>query len=87
MISDSKLDPARRRRMRAAERKLLEAQKRLRQAERSIVHWSRVLADLRYEKSCATQHPLWPEEEMKSPDQAGVDLSERVESAFAKHDG
>lgn len=66
MTSDDKLDPARRRRMRNAERRLREAQKRLMQAERSIRHWMRVLADLKYEKTCAIQPPLWPEEELKA---------------------
>ncbi len=66
MTSNSKLDPAQRRRMRNAERKLRDAQKRLTQTERSIRHWSRVLADLKYEKTCATQPPLWPEAEAEA---------------------
>lgn len=86
MTSDSKPDPALRRRMRTAERKLREAEKRLMQTERSIRHWSRVLADLRYEKTCATQHPLWPAEELKTADQAGFEPGEPVESSLAGSD-
>jgi hypothetical protein len=51
--------------MRYAERKLKEAQQRLARAERSILHWSRILADLRYERTRAIQPPLWPEDETK----------------------
>ena len=50
MHDDPQLDQARRRRMRYAERKLREAQRRLSRAERSILHWSRILADLRQER-------------------------------------
>jgi hypothetical protein len=63
MADDPKLAQARRRRMRYAERKLSDAQLRLARAERSILYWSRKLADLKYERTCAIQHPLWPEEE------------------------
>jgi hypothetical protein len=65
MPTDPQLDPIRRRRMRYAERKLKEAQQRLARAERSILHWSRILADLRYERTRAIQPVLWPEDETK----------------------
>jgi hypothetical protein len=68
MHDDPQLDQARRRRMRYAERKLREAQRRLSRAERSILHWSRILADLRQERTRAVQHPLWPEEVDKTED-------------------
>jgi hypothetical protein len=58
-----KLDPALRRRMRHAERKLKLARQRLARTERSIIYWSRILADLRHERTRAVQTPLWPEEE------------------------
>jgi hypothetical protein len=48
--------------VRYAERKLREAQLRLARNERSIVHWSRKLADLKYERTCAVQPSLWPQE-------------------------
>jgi len=54
--------------MRYAERKLKEAQRRLARANRSVVYWSRIIADLRHERTRAVQPPLWPEgeiEEMK----------------------
>jgi hypothetical protein len=54
--------------MRHAERKLKEAQGRLARTERSILHWSRILADLKYERTRAIQPPLWPEEETKAAD-------------------
>jgi hypothetical protein len=54
--------------MRHAERKLKEAQGRLVRTERSILHWSRILADLRHERTRAVQPPLWPEEETKAAD-------------------
>jgi hypothetical protein len=57
------LDPARRRRLRYAEAKLRQAQLRLSRTERSILYWSRILADLRHERTRAIQPPLWPEEE------------------------
>jgi hypothetical protein len=65
MHDDPQLDRARSRRMRYAERKLREAQRRLARTERSILHWSRILADLRHERTRAIQPPLWPEEETK----------------------
>ncbi|MGD0098477.1 MAG: hypothetical protein ABSB60_18495 [Terracidiphilus sp.] len=65
MKAISKLDKARRQRMRYAERKLKEAQQRLARANRSIVYWSRIVADLRHERVRAVQPPLWPEEETK----------------------
>jgi hypothetical protein len=65
MSEDPELNRIQRRRMRYAERKLREAQLRLARTERSILHWSRILADLRYERTCAIQPPLWPEEETK----------------------
>ena len=60
-----KLDKARRQRMRYAERKLKEAQRRLASANRGIAYWSRILADLRHERTRAVQPPLWPEEEIQ----------------------
>jgi hypothetical protein len=63
MPDDPQLDPVRRRRMRYAERKLRDAQRRLARTERSILYWSRILADLKHERTRAIQHPLWPEEE------------------------
>jgi len=66
MPADSQLDKARRQRMRLAERKLKEAQQRLARAERSILYWSRILADIRHERTRAIQPPLWPEEEPKA---------------------
>jgi len=54
--------------MRLAERKLKEAQQRLARTERSIVYWSRILADLRHERTRAVQPPLWPDEEPKAAD-------------------
>ena len=65
MPTDPQLDRIRRRRIRNAERKLKEAQQRLKRAERSILHWSRILADLRYWHTRAIQPPLWPEDETK----------------------
>jgi hypothetical protein len=65
MPTDPQLDRIRRRRMRYAERKLKEVQQRLARAERSILHWSRILADLRYERTRAIQPALWPEDETK----------------------
>jgi hypothetical protein len=65
MPADPKLDRAQRRRMRNAERRLKEAQQRLVRAERSVVYWTRMLADLRFERTCAIQPPLWPEEDLK----------------------
>jgi hypothetical protein len=63
MPIDTQIDNARQRRMILAERKLKEARLRLARTERSILYWSRVLADLKYEQSCAIQSPLWPSEE------------------------
>jgi hypothetical protein len=54
--------------MRYSERKLREAHRRPAQTERSILHWSRILADLRHEKTRAIQPPLWPEGEAKAAD-------------------
>jgi len=65
MSTDPQLDQARRRRMRHAERKLREAQLRLARTERSIVYWSRMVSDLRHERTRAVQPPLWPEEEAR----------------------
>jgi hypothetical protein len=61
-------EEAGRRRIRHAERKLKEAQGRLARTERSIFHWSRILADLKHEQTRAVQPPLWPEEETKAAD-------------------
>lgn len=60
MPIDPKLDQARR--MRYAERKLREAQQRLARTERSVLYWSRMVADLKHERTRAVQPPLWPEE-------------------------
>jgi len=65
MPTDSQLDRARRQRMRLAERKLKEAQQRRARTERSVVYWSRILADLKHERTRAVQPPLWPEEQAK----------------------
>jgi capsule polysaccharide export protein KpsE/RkpR len=62
------LDRARRQRMRYAERKLREAQQRLKRTERSVVYWSRIVADLKHERTRAVQPPLWPEEETITAD-------------------
>jgi hypothetical protein len=51
--------------MRLAERKLKEAQQRRARTERSVVYWSRILADLKHERTRAVQPPLWPEEQAK----------------------
>jgi len=63
MTEEPKLDRARRRRIRNAERKLRDAQMRLARTERSVLYWSRALADLRHEQTRAIQHTLWPEED------------------------
>ena len=55
MATDPQLDSAQRRRLRNAERKLREAKLRLARTERSIVYWSRILADLRHERIRAVQ--------------------------------
>jgi hypothetical protein len=65
MPTDREIDRIRRRRMRHAERKLKEAQGRLARTERSIRHWSRILADLKHEQTRAVQPPLWPEDEAR----------------------
>jgi len=63
MAIDPQLDRVRRKRMRYAERKLKEAQRQLARTERSILYWSRIVADLQHERTRAIQPPLWPEEE------------------------
>jgi len=68
MPSNPQIDRVQRRRMRNAERKLKEARQRQARAERSVVYWSRILADLKYERTRAVQPPLWPEEETKTSD-------------------
>jgi len=65
MTTDPQQQKARRHKLREAERKLKEAQRRLSRAERSVVHWSRTVADIKYERTCAIQPPLWPEEEIQ----------------------
>jgi hypothetical protein len=65
MSEDPEHNRIQRRRMRYAERKLREAQLRLARTERSIRYWSRIVANLRYERTRAVQSPLWPEEESK----------------------
>jgi hypothetical protein len=62
MTIDVKLDPVKRRRMRHAERKLKEAQRQRSRTERSIQYWSRIVAELKQERTRAIQPPLWPEE-------------------------
>jgi hypothetical protein len=52
--------------MRHAERKLKEAQWQLARTERSIQYWSRIVADLKYERTRAIQPPLWPEDENRT---------------------
>ena len=68
MPQKPKFDRGRRRRIRYAERKLHEANLRLARAERSIRYWSRVLADLNYEKTCEVQPPLWSDEQADPTD-------------------
>lgn len=65
MKETPKIDPVLRRRLRHAEGKLRAAQLRLSRTEKSILYWTRILADLRYERTRAVQPPLWPEEELK----------------------
>ena len=72
MPTNPQLDRIRRRRMRYAERKLKEAQQRMARAERSILYWSRILADLRYERTRAIQPALWPEDETKEKNWAAA---------------
>jgi hypothetical protein len=66
MPANPQLDRTQRQRMRYAERKLKEAQQRLTRTERSIVYWSRIVADLRHERTRAVQPPLWPEDDTKT---------------------
>jgi hypothetical protein len=68
MPADPQLDRAQRQRLRYAERKLKEAQQQLARTERSIAYWSRIVADIRHERTRAVQPPLWPEEETKAAD-------------------
>ncbi|MGA2351376.1 MAG: hypothetical protein ABSF70_13155 [Terracidiphilus sp.] len=63
MPANPQPNPAQRRRLRYAEHKLKEAQQKLSRTERSILYWSRILADLKHERIRAIQPPLWPEEE------------------------
>ena len=63
MQGNAELDPNQRRRLRHAQRKLLEARRRLARTERSILYWSRIVADLKYQRTSAVQPPLWPEED------------------------
>jgi hypothetical protein len=65
MPIDRQLDRIKRKRMRHAERKLKEAQRQRVRTERSILYWSRVIADLKHERTRAVQPPLWPEEDSK----------------------
>jgi len=65
MPIDRQLDRINRKRMRHAERKLKEAQRRRVRTERSILYWSRVIADLKHEQTRAVQPSLWPEEDSK----------------------
>jgi hypothetical protein len=65
MTEEPERNRIQRRRMRYAECKLQEAQRRLARTERSVLYWSRILADLKYEKTCVIQPRLWPEEESK----------------------
>jgi len=68
MPADPQQDRARRQRMRHAERKLKEMQQRLARTERSIVYWTRILADIRHERTRAVQPALWPEEDVHAPE-------------------
>jgi hypothetical protein len=63
MRKESEIERVRRRSLRRAEGKLRDAKIRLARNERSIVYWSRKVADLRHERIRAVQPPLWPEEE------------------------
>ncbi len=65
MAIDRQLDRIKRKRMRHAERKLKEAQLQRLRTERSILYWSRVIADLKHERTRAVQPPLWPQEDSK----------------------
>jgi hypothetical protein len=65
MAIDRQLDRIKRKRMRHAERKLKEAQRQRVRTERSILYWSRVIADLKHERTRAVQPPLWPQEDSK----------------------
>jgi len=65
MNEDPQIARARRTRIRAAERKLREAQSRLARTERSVRYWTRILADLKHERTRAVQPALWPEEDGK----------------------
>ena len=67
MPIDRQLDRIKRRRMRHAERKLKEAQRQRVRTERSILYWSRVIADLKHERTRAVQTPLWPDEDSRQP--------------------
>jgi hypothetical protein len=62
MPIDKQLDRSQRQRLRQAERKLKEARLRLARTERSIAFWAQIVADLKYQRTRAIQHPLWPEE-------------------------
>jgi hypothetical protein len=66
MPANPKLNRVQHQRMRYAERKLKEAQQRLTRTERSIVYWSRIVADLRHERTRAVQPPHWPEDDTKT---------------------
>jgi hypothetical protein len=68
MPIDKQLDRTQRQRLRQAEHKLKEAQTRLARTERSIAYWTRIVADLKHQRTRAVQHPLWPEEEPAQPD-------------------
>ena len=65
MSAIPQFDKTRRRRMRLAERKLREAQRQLARTERAIQYWTRIVADLKYERVLAVQSPLWPVVETK----------------------
>ena len=65
MTQNPHFDKTRRRRMRMAERKLREAQSRMARTERAIQYWSRIVADLKYERALAVQPALWPVEDAK----------------------
>ena len=65
MTQNPHFDKIRRRRMRLAERKLREAQSRMARSERAIQYWTRIVADLKYERVLAVQPPLWPIEDTK----------------------
>lgn len=64
----------RKRRIRYASKKLRDARGRLARAERSVVYWTRLLNDLKYESIRAVQLPLLSAPEVSSPAHTAQDL-------------